>query len=326
MEILLAFADKLHPGLQEKNVNRKSPVYLNALRAFEASERHGSFSGAAEELHVTAAAVGQMVRGLEEWLGMPLFHRSATGKARLTLTENAARALPDIRAGLERLGMGLDRLREFSTGGILNVAVSPAFAAKWLLPRIDRFQVRCPETDIRLETSLRLVDYKAHGIDVGVRYGDGTWPGLIAEKFMEEEIFPVCSPSFSDVNGFAKPDDLTRTTLLHDLSVDPAIGFVTWDIWLRTAGVPDGQAQRGMRIDNSGAVLQAAIEGRGVALARSILARDDLAAGRLQRLFPEVHVPSKLAYYVVYRQEYSSLPKLKMFRDWLVEEAAAYPT
>ncbi|MBK5567888.1 MAG: transcriptional regulator GcvA [Ensifer sp. SSB1] len=302
-------------------MNRKSPVYLNALRAFEASARHGSFSGAAEELNVTAAAVGQMVRGLEEWLGMPLFNRSTTGKARLRLTENAERALPDIRAGLDRLGMGLDRLRESATAGILNVTVSPAFAAKWLLPRIDRFQTRCPDTDIRLETSLKLVDYKANGIDVGVRYGDGTWPGLVAEKLMEEEIFPVCSPNFTDATSFIEPADLTRTTLIHDLSVDPAIGFVTWDMWLRAAGVREGQAQRGMRIDNSAAVLQAAIEGRGVALARSILANDDLVAGRLRRLFPDVQVQSKLAYYVVYRAEYSSLPKLRTFRDWLIEEA-----
>lgn len=302
-------------------MNRKSPVYLNALRAFEASARHGSFSGAAEELNVTAAAVGQMVRGLEEWLGMPLFHRSTAGKARLTLTENAERALPDIRAGLDRLGMGLDRLREAATGGILNVTVSPAFAAKWLLPRIDRFQARCPDTDIRLETSLKLVDYKAHGIDVGVRYGEGAWPGLLAEKLMEEEVFPVCSPAFSDLASLTEPADLTRTTLIHDLSVDPTIGFITWDMWLRAAGVPDVHAQRGMRIDNSAAVLQAAIEGRGVALARSILASDDLAAGRLRRLFPEVSVSSKLAYFVVYRQEHTSLPKLRAFRDWLMDEA-----
>ncbi|WFU11865.1 transcriptional regulator GcvA (plasmid) [Rhizobium sp. CB3090] len=302
-------------------MTRKSPIYLNALRAFEASARHGSFSGAAEELNVTAAAVGQMVRGLEDWLGMPLFHRSATGKARLTLTENAERALPDIRAGLDRLGIGLDRLRESATGGILNVTVSPAFAAKWLLPRIDRFQAKCPETDIRLETSLRLVDYKAHGVDIGVRYGDGNWPGLVSEKLMDEEVFPVCSPGFPDIANLTQPADFTRTTLIHDLSVDPAIGFVTWEMWLSAAGVPGGQPQRGMRIDNSAAVLQAAIEGRGVALARSILARDDLAAGRLLRLFPAVQVPSKLAYFVVYRAEYASLPKLRTFRDWLIDEA-----
>jgi LysR family glycine cleavage system transcriptional activator len=138
---------------------------------------------------------------------------------------------------------------------------------------------------------------------------------------MDEEIFPVCSPGFPDIGRLTEPADLTRTTLIHDLSVDPAIGFVTWDMWLRAAGVPESQPQRGMRIDNSAAVLQAAIEGRGVALARSILARDDLAAGRLRRLFPEVQVPSKLAYYVVYRAEYASLAKLQAFRNWLIEEA-----
>ncbi|WP_018240727.1 transcriptional regulator GcvA [Ensifer sp. BR816] len=303
-------------------MNRKAPVYLNALRAFEASARHGSFAGAADELNVTAAAVGQMVRGLEDWLGIPLFQRSATGKTRLTLTDSAERALPDIRAGLDRLGIGLERLRESTTSSVLNVTVSPAFAAKWLLPRIDRFQARCPGTDIRLETSLKLVDYKAHGIDIGVRYGDGNWPELAAEKLMDEDVFPVCSPSFGDIGNLTEPADLTRTTLIHDLSVDPAIGFVTWDMWLRAADVPESQPQRGMRIDNSAAVLQAAIEGRGVALARSILARDDLAAGRLQRLFPGVKVASKLAYYVVYRSEYASLPKLQAFRSWLIEEAA----
>ncbi len=293
------------------------------MRAFEASARHGSFSGAAAELNVTPAAVGQMVRGLEDWLGHPLFHRSPTGKARLTATDAAERALPDIRAGLDRLGIGLERLREVTTGGILNVTVSPAFAAKWLLPRIDRFQARCPDTDIRLETSLKLADYAAQGIDVGIRYGKGDWPGLVAEKLMDEEVFPVCACRFSDRHNLTAPADLLRATLIHDHSVDPALGFVTWERWLRAAGVTDEAPQRGMGINNSASVLQAVIEGRGVALARSILAHDDLAAGRLCRLFPQVHVPSKLAYYVVYRSEYTALPKLKTFRDWLFEEAAA---
>ena len=141
---------------------------------------------------------------------------------------------------------------------------------------------------------------------------------------MDEEVFPVCTPQFSNLGDLKEPADLTRTTLIHDLSVDPAIGFVTWEMWLSAAGVPETQPQRGMRIDNSAAVLQAAIEGRGVALARSILARDDLAAGRLRRLFPAIQVPSKLSYYVVYRAEYASLPKLRTFRDWLIAEATLF--
>lgn len=301
---------------------RKSPVYLNALRAFEASARHGSFSDAAAELGVTPAAVGQMVRGLEEWLGLPLFHRRPTGRIRLTPTDAAERALPDIRAGLDRLGIGLERLRENSTGGILNVTVSPAFAAKWLLPRIDRFQARCPDTDIRLETSLKLTDYAAQGLDIGIRYGRGNWPGLIADKLMDEEVFPVCAPRFRDQYHLAGPADLIHAPLIHDHSVDPGLGFITWETWLHAAGVAGDMPLRGMGINNSASVLQAAIEGRGVALARSILAHDDLAAGRLCRLFPQVHVPSRLAYYVACRPEHVTLPKLRAFRDWLFEEAA----
>ncbi|KAB2688473.1 transcriptional regulator GcvA [Brucella tritici] len=298
----------------------KAPTHLNALRAFEASARHGSFSGAGSELNVSAAAVGQLVRGLEEWLGAPLFNRSQTGKARLVLTEVAERALPDIRAGFDSLTLGLERMKEATASGVLTVTVSPAFAAKWLLPRIDRFHTQYPETDVRLDTSLKLVDYVAQGIDVGVRYGAGDWPGLVAEKLMDEEIFPVCSPILRDKLDLAVPADLTRHTLIHDLSVDPSTGFMTWDMWLRSAGA-NVTTQRGMRINNSAAVLQAAIDGQGIALARSIMARDDVAAGRLVRLFPDICVQAALAYYVVYRPECSSLSKSEAFRGWLFDEA-----
>ncbi|ONG59173.1 LysR family transcriptional regulator [Pseudoroseomonas deserti] len=299
----------------------KSPAYLNAMRAFEASARHGSFSGAGEELNVTAAAVGQLVRGLEEWLGVALFHRGTSGRSRLVPTEAAERALPDIRAGLDRLSLGLERLKEASANGVLTVTVSPAFAAKWLLPRIERFQTRWPDTDVRLDTSLKLADYLAQGIDVGVRYGTGNWPGLAADKLMDEEVYPVCSPLLRDRLDLRAPADLARQTLIHDLSVDASIGFPSWDTWFRTAGVEVAAVERGMRINNSAAVLQAAAEGRGIALARSIMAQDDVAAGRLVRLFPETRLPSALAYYVVYRPECASLPRSQAFRKWLFEEA-----
>jgi LysR family glycine cleavage system transcriptional activator len=229
-------------------------------------------------------------------------------------TEGAARGLPDIRAGLDRLSLGLERLREATASGVLTVAVSPAFAAKWLLPRIDRFQAQWPNTDVRLDTGLKLIDYATQGIDIGVRYGDGRWPSLTAEKLMDEQIFPVCSPALRDKLDLREPADLTRHTLIHDLSVDPDLGFATWDMWLRSAGVEEAAAPRGLRINNSAAVLQAAVEGQGIALARSILARDDIASGRLVRLFAEIEVPSALAYYVVYRSDRVLLPKAEAFR------------
>ncbi|MFS2162683.1 transcriptional regulator GcvA [Variovorax sp. Varisp62] len=300
----------------------KSPVHLNALRAFEASTRHQSFSAAAAELNVTPAAVGQLVRTLEDWLGTPLFLRGSSGRARLIPTETAERALPDIRAGFDRIALGLERLKEGATSGMLTVAVSPAFAAKWLLPRIERFQTAWPDTDVRLDTNLKPVDFVAQRVDIGVRYGMGRWPGLTAEKLMDEEVYPVCSPQLlREHRRLKKPNDLARQTLIHDLSMDSHTSFPTWDAWLQQAGVKDVDTARGMKINNSAAVLQAAVEGHGVALARSVMARDDLATGRLVRLFPEITVPSALAYYIVYRPECASLPRLAAFRDWLLEEA-----
>ena len=303
----------------------KSLVHLNALRAFEASARHQSFSAAAAELHVTPAAVGQLVRTLEQWLGAPLFHRGASGKARLAPTETAERALPDIRAGLARLAVGLERLQEGTRNGPLTVAVSPAFAAKWLLPRIERFQAECPETDVRLDTNLKPVDFAAQQIDIGVRYGAGVWPGLAAEKLMDEEVYPVCSPELlRRQGGPRRPADLAGETLIQDLSMDGQLGFPTWDAWLEQAGAGGVPTRRGMKINNSAAVLQAAIDGHGIALARSVMAHDDVAARRLVRLFPEIVVPSALAYYVIYRPDMQALPRLDAFRQWLLREAASY--
>ena len=299
----------------------RSIADLNALRAFEASARHQSFSLAAQELNVTPAAVGQLVRTLEDWLGSPLFVRSTSGRARLVTTEVAEQALPDIRAGLERLAVGLERLRSGSAGGVLTVTVSPAFAAKWLLPRIERFQAAWPETDLRLDTSLKPVDFVAQRIDVGVRYGRGQWPGLAAEKLMDEEVYPVCAPALLATATLQAPGDLRGQVLIHDQSVDTSTGFASWQAWLRHAGVQGVPTDRGLRINNSAAVLQAAIDGQGVALARSVMAHDDLAAGRLVRLFPQVRLESTLAYYVVYRPECIAQPKVAAFRDWLLREA-----
>jgi len=301
----------------------KTPVHLNALRAFEASARHGSFSAAAAELNVTPAAVGQLVRTLEDWLGAPLFYRNPVGKTRLVATDAAQRALPELRAGFDKLLLGLERLKEGSLSGVLTVTVSPAFAAKWLLPRIDRFQLVCPETDVRLDTNLRAVDFVSQRIDIGVRYGLGHWPGLSADKLMEEEVFPVCSPAFLQQHPQLRlPADLARQTLIHDLSMDGHADFPTWEAWLAKAGVRDISPARGMKINNSAAVLQAAVEGHGVAMARSVMAHDDIVSGRLVRLCGDISFESPLAYFIVYRPETAELPRLATFRRWLLSEAA----
>lgn len=301
----------------------KLPIYLNAMRAFEASARHQSFSEAANELNVTPAAVGQLVRSLEDWLGIPLFHRNTSGRARLVPTEVARRALPEIRAGFDKLSLGLSLLQEGSTNGVLTVTVSPSFAAKWLLQRIDRFQTLWPDIDVRLDTNLKPIDFVAQGIDIGIRYGAGVWAGLVAEKLMEEEVFPVCSPSFlSQHQDIKEPCELLKHTLIHDLSMDIHGGFVSWDTWFERICVLKKETIRGLKINNSAAVLQSAADGHGIALARSVMAQDDLTAGRLVRLFPEIKCPSPLAYFIVYRAECSTMPKVLAFRDWLIAEVS----
>lgn len=292
------------------------------MRAFEATARHQSFAGAAGELNVTPAAVGQLVRGLEEVLGVALFSRSAGGKTRLVITDQAESGLTDIRAGFDRLALGMMRLREGAAQGVLTVTASPAFAAKWLLPRIDDFHKAWPDMDVRLDTNLKLQDFAAHGIDIGVRYGAGTWQGLVAQRLMDEEVYPVCSPAFRAQHELDEPRDLAAQTLIHDVSVDTHSGFASWNDWFEQAGVVGRAPKRGLRINNSAAVLQAAVDGQGVALARSVLACDDVASGRLVRLFPAVSLESALAYFVVYRQECASLPKLVAFLNWLISQAA----
>ena len=152
----------------------------------------------------------------------------------------------------------------------------------------------------------------------------GNWPGLTAEKLMDEEVYPVCSPKLlREQQRLRTLADLANETLIHDLSMDNHAAFPTWEAWLRRAGMTDVAATRGLMINNSAAVLQAAIEGQGVALARSVMAQGDLANGLLIRLFPEIAFPSPLAYYVVYRTECSGKPGLLAFRDWLIKEATA---
>ena len=296
------------------------PVHLNALRAFEVSARHQSFSVAAKELNVTPAAVGQLVRGLEDWLGTPLFIRKNSGPVRLIPTEVALSALPEIRQGLEKLNSGLDILKQEADSKALSVTVSPAFAAKWLLPRYERFQLEYSDIELRLETSLTSIDFISHQIDIGVRYGKGQWPGLISEKLMDEEVYPVCSPNFYQTSRLQSPEDLKNYPLIQDLSLDDISGFPGWEAWFKRFDVTPS-AIKGIRINNSSAVLQAAIDGRGIALARSVMAKDDIKTGRLIRLFPEYTMPSELAYYVVYREASADSDKIMAFKNWLHSEA-----
>lgn len=294
---------------------RNISPYLKALKAFEAAARHQSFSQAAQELYVTPAAVGQLVKQLETQLGVELFQRQSAGQQRLTLSDRAKHALPDIQTGFEYLGKGLACLQQCADNRILTLTVSPAFASKWLLPRLEDFQQCHPHIAVRLYTDSKPLDFQEFGIDIGIRYGTGQWAGLASEKLFDEQVFPVCSPELAE--QFADPAQLAQATLIHDVTLDTSAGFISWQQWFSHADIPAKPLKQGLHLDNSALALQSAIEGRGVALARSVLVQDDLASKRLVRLFPEINCLARLAYYVVFRAESGQLEKVRLFREWL---------
>lgn len=290
--------------------------HLNGLRAFEAAARHLSFSLAAKELNVTPAAIGQQVKLLEEWLGVSLFERRSSGASRLVLTNEALQGLPDITRGFDALSQGLNLLKPIEVNSILTVAVSPAFAAKWLLMRIDGFQTSHPEWDLRLDTNIRTVDYLAEGIDIGVRYGKGEWEGLEKSLLMTESVFPVCAPDLVE-KGLFGLDNLIDFPLLHDLSLPKESGFPSWSSWVKQNNIHNINAEKGLKINNSASVIQAAISGQGVALGRSVLVQEDLDCGRLVKPFPDLKCHIELAYYIVWKSNGLESEKVRVFKEWL---------
>jgi LysR family glycine cleavage system transcriptional activator len=301
----------------------RAPNHLNALRAFEAAARHLSYVAAADELNVTPAAVGSLVRGLEAVVGVELFHRSQAGPARLELTEAARAVLPELQAGFDHLTVAFERLKAARGQIIISLTVPPAFADKWLLPRVERFAAAHPLFDLRIDTSGRLVDFAAERVDVGIRYGGGRWSGLKSTFLLRDAFFPVCSPALLEgTHPLQGPQDLKHHTLIHDRSMAFEGAFPTWRTWLQVAGFPNINCERGLQINDSAAAYQAAMNGSGVALGRTTLVALDLAAGRLVRPFGEA-VECELAYFLVHRPKADSDPGIAAFKNWVCNEAQA---
>lgn len=301
----------------------RAPNHLNALRAFEAAARHLSYVAAAHELNVTPAAVGSLVRGLEAIVGVELFHRSQAGPARLELTEAGRNVLPELQAGFDQLAIAFERLKASRGQITISLTVPPAFADKWLLPRVERFAANHPLYDLRIDTSGRLVDFAAERIDVGIRYGGGRWPGVKSIFLLRDAFFPVCSPRLLEAtHKLRSPEDLKHYTLIHDRSMAFESAFPTWRTWLQAAGFPDINCERGLQINDSAAAYQAAINGSGIALGRTTLVAVDLAAGRLIRPFGEA-VECELAYYLIHRPKADTDPGIAAFKNWICTEAKA---
>ncbi len=285
---------------------------LNALKAFEASARHESFTKAAEELYVTQGAVSQQVKALEAELGVRLFRRE---RQRLLITEGGRFYLEVVRDAFDRLGAGTERLLQRQQSGVLTVTTSPNFAAKWLVNRLGRFSESHPEIDLRVSASMQHVDFSREDIDLGIRHGDGNWPGLHVTRLCTEEVFPVCSPKLlTDRAAPRLPDAIRQVTLLHTNAHDD------WSRWLDKVGVQDVDVKRGIVFNQASMTIDAAVDGQGIALARTALVATDLISGRLVRPFPET-LEAPFSFWIVCPKSSSELPKISTFRKWLVNEA-----
>jgi len=295
---------------------------LNALRVFESAARHLSFTKAAEELHVTPGAVSQQIKTLEDYIGAKVFRRE---KRALLLTDVAQASLPVLREGFDSLSEAGKILMSRADAGRLTVSVAPSLAAKWLVPRLDDFYKSHPEIDVWVSADMDVVDFAVDEVDLAIRYGAGGYENLDVEHLMSETIVPVCSPSLlAGDTPLKNPADLIHHALLHDASRDKDDSIPTWSMWLKAAGVNNVDGERGVKFNQSSLVVEAAVAGKGVALAKSALALADLEAARLVIPF-DLTTPSSFAYYIVHPPSKSTTPTVMAFKQWLHKEAEATP-
>jgi LysR family glycine cleavage system transcriptional activator len=288
---------------------------LNALLAFESAARHASFTRAARELGVTQTAISHQVRALEEDLGLSLFRRSPHG---LSLTVDGEQWAAELHVVFTRLREANTRLRRprESTKSAVSVSIMPSFGARWLVPRLGRFLMSHPEVDVRISASERLVDLVAEGVDIGIRYGFGGYAGLSAIKLADDALIAVAAPNLAGKHSPWRVADLSHETLIHDDYPE------AWEKWFRERGRPMPRRVRHSQLTDSSMLIEAALRGHGVALARWSLAADELALGRLVLLFPRLApLPTGLSYYLVSARDGSRRPAVSDFKRWIVAEA-----
>ncbi len=294
---------------------------LGALRTFEAAARHQGFTKAAAELGVTPAAVSSQIRALEDQLGVRLFFRTSRT---VRPTEAGTVLLAAVGEALDIVARAVEEIRGSGRKRIV-VTATASFAAKWLVPRLDRFRALHPDAEVRIDVSDGLADVARGEADVGIRFGNGVYPGLRADQLFEELVFPVCAPRLLDgAYPLRRPDDLRHHSLLHVAWRAQGESWPDWRMWLLAAGVEGVDATRGLHFNNTAIAVQAALAGQGVALGNTSLVADDLAAGRLVRPFElALKGPARFAYYLVTPRATAERPLVRAFRDWVLAEIGA---
>lgn len=296
-------------------MNRRLPP-LVALRVFECAARYLSFTRAADALGVTPPAVSHQIKALEDWLGTPLFKRL---NRTIKLTKAGELYAPMLTSAFDILVEATNKVVNMGGARMLRVAALDSFSAVWLLPRLHRFRELHPDLDVRFNSLGQDADPLSSGsVDLEIRYGNGSWPTLHVREIMREDIFPVCSPRLIDAkHPLESLHDLKHFDLLHDVAA------LDWPTFLARFGVTDIDPDRGYGFTQSHFVLQACIDGNGVALGREAIVAEALARGQLVRPLKE-SVPSDYSYFIVSREEESDLPHIKAFAKWLIEETRSF--
>ncbi|MFT5657710.1 MAG: LysR family glycine cleavage system transcriptional activator [Gammaproteobacteria bacterium] len=288
---------------------RKLPP-LNSLKSFEVAGRLLSFTLAARELNVTQAAVSHQIKVIEDFLGVSLFYRLPR---KLVLTDQGKALLPEIIDAFDKVSMAIGAVSKSPTNNLLSVRLAPSFAAKWLSPKLKYFWLQYPEIDLCLFHTHAAVDFDREEIDIAVTYGKGNWPGVVTDKILSLDFSPVCAPSFlTNDKPLTNIQNLKYYTLLHDAD------YECWSEWLKLAKVPEITSNKGTIIDDTNVLIQAAVDGQGVALGSTTFVHDLLESGRLVKPF-DVTLVNDFAYYIVYPKSHLKKPAVCAFRNWLLE-------
>lgn len=293
-------------------MKRKLPPFA-AVRAFEAAARHKSFKVAAEELHVTQSSISHQVKGLETFLGAALFHRRPGG---VELTRRGADYFCDVTQILDRLDASTARFTGVEAAGPLSVRATPAFASRWMMPRLERFNAAYPEIELEVTTTTDPMTFPGEGVDILIQYGQEPAEGLRVDPFLTSARFPACSPRLLENTGRPKvPEDLARFTLLRDVVGDD------WEMWFACAEARLPGKIRGPRFAHCELTHKAAEEGQGVVLAYGALIDRELAEGRLVKLF-DLETPPKVIYSLTCPEAWINRPRIAAFRNWVLEEVS----
>jgi len=289
---------------------------LKAISTFESAARHESFKDAAKELSLTPSAISHQVKQLEQQVGVNLFHRLSGG---LAITDAGAAYLKLLGPAFAEIDDATKQVMQLEYSDQLTIRSTPSFARKWLLDRLPDFLEKHEDIDVKVIATSELLDFRKKNIDIGIHYGQSTWPGSVVKPLLSERVLPMCSPALKD-----KPNGLRSIADLHDFTlIHTERNLITWKMWLAEQDAPMDKEFRGVYLDPSELAIEAAVRGVGIVLESDLLAAHELEEGSLVPAFDQTETQIA-SYYLVYPEDHMHIPKVVAFTDWITDMANKY--